>query len=268
MKIIVVDDEMAALSTFLENVVDHPDIHCQMFRDSPLDAIKWSSEQKPVAAFLDMYMPTMDGLTLAKKLIEVVPSIRIFFITAYNFDESIPNVLGENFGGYCYKPYDKSLIINQIESIKKSRPQAFIKTFDAFELIIDNNVFDFNGAKTKELFAFAVNKNGAYVQIEEVIKALWPNKSSDLGQISYRDSVWKLKRDLNSVGLDSLLTFKRGFIKANKDVAKCDFWDLLDNKSDVTSIVSYMPNYAWAADYEAIVMDLLEKNMQRLEQKI
>jgi two-component SAPR family response regulator len=78
---------------------------------------------------------------------------------------------------------------------------------------------DFRSKKSKELLAFAVNKDGAYATMEEAVEALWPNKDSETGKISYRDSVWKLKRTLNENGLDNLVEFQRGRFRVNKNTA-------------------------------------------------
>ena len=51
MKIIVVDDEMAALNTFLPNVVDSLNIECKMFMNSPRAALEYVRINKVDAAF-------------------------------------------------------------------------------------------------------------------------------------------------------------------------------------------------------------------------
>jgi two-component system LytT family response regulator len=273
-KILVVDDEMAALNTFAFNLVDRTDVQYQMFRDDPQAAIDYAKNNECEAAFLDISMPKMNGIDLAKALIKETPAIQIFFITSYTFDEEgTAEDLGENFGGFCYKPYDKAVILKQIERLKRAHlanaaREVKIRTFDGFDIFVDGAPVDFRSKKSKELLAFAVNKDGAYATMEEAVEALWPNKDSETGKISYRDSVWKLKRTLNENGLDSLVEFQRGRFRVNKNTASCDAWDVIHGNSSVTSIVSYLPTYEWAMNNEAEIMDILEEHQKTTLKKI
>lgn len=269
MKIIAVDDEMSALNDFLYNIVDRPDIQSQMFLNDPQGAIVFAKEHQVDAAFLDILMPKMNGIELAKQLIKVCPKIRIFFITSYTFDEGeVAEQFGKNFSGFCYKPYDRDLLgrqLNRLQEMVENRkdPVVYIKTFDTFDVFVDGTPVVFRSKKSKELLAFVINCHGSYADMDLAANALWPNKDSDVGKISYRDAVWKLRKCLNENGLDTLVTFSRGSIKANLEAAKCDLWDLLEGKSEVVSIVSYLPGYEWSASYEAEIMDLLEVNMEK-----
>lgn len=264
MKIIVVDDEIVALNTFLLSTVNRVDISAQMFLDEPEGAIAFTKSHEVDAAFLDIQMPKMNGLELAKKLIEVNPKIKIFFITSYAFDEtSTAESIGNNFAGYCYKPYDRELLSRQLDRLSEEASsnkalEIRIKTFEGFDIFVNGNIINFRNKKSKEMLAYAVNKRGAYATMEEIIGALWPDKDSDLARISYRDSVWKLRRTLNGNGLDALVAFDRGRLRLNKANVKCDVFDLFEEKSDVVSIVSYLPGYDWSVDYEASIMDFLE----------
>lgn len=48
------------------------------------DALRESAHIHPQAAFIDIEMPEMDGLTLAEKLLESDPDMKIVFITGWN----------------------------------------------------------------------------------------------------------------------------------------------------------------------------------------
>ena len=114
-------------------------------------------------------------------------------------------------------------------------------------VVVEDSVLDLS---TTDPHDYSLN----YVLMEEAVEALWPNKDSETGKISYRDSVWKLKRTLNENGLDSLVEFQRGRFRVNKNTASCDAWDVIHGNSSVTSIVSYLPTYEWAMNNEAEIM--------------
>lgn len=269
MKIIVVDDEITALNTLLLYLVNRQDVAARMFLDDPYGAINSLRDHPADAAFLDIKMPTMNGIDLAKKMIEISPKLKVFFITAYTFDEqATAESIGKNFAGYCYKPYDKELLSRQLDIlIEKTdsgkKRDIRIKTFNGFDVFINGNPIDFRNKKSKEMLAFAVTENGSYATMEETISALWPDKDPELARISYRDSIWKLRRTLNENRLDCLVFFDRGRYRLNKEGVSCDYFDVLSGNSKVVSIVSYLPGYDWSVEYEATIMDLLEERLKK-----
>ena len=83
MKILVVDDELLIAQGIKREVE-------ALFSDSEVDAVTSADEALRLAkskefevALLDIDMPGMDGLTLAKRLIALWPSINIIFVTGY-----------------------------------------------------------------------------------------------------------------------------------------------------------------------------------------
>ena len=78
--IIVVDDEMEALSSFLDKIIDKKEIRYHFFKDRPIEAIQYAKENPVDAAFLDSRMPGISGPELAKALIRENKDIKIVFI--------------------------------------------------------------------------------------------------------------------------------------------------------------------------------------------
>ena len=87
MRIIAVDDEMEALSNFLLTIVNDKRIEYKFFQESPLDAVDYCKHNVVSGAFLDIHMPVINGVELAKRLIKVNPEMKIVFITAFTYDE-------------------------------------------------------------------------------------------------------------------------------------------------------------------------------------
>ena len=83
MDILIVDDEAAELRN-MENVLRNvlPGVSLSLVR-SAAEALSLAEEKVFDVAFLDIEMPGMDGLTLAKELINRFPLINIIMLTAY-----------------------------------------------------------------------------------------------------------------------------------------------------------------------------------------
>ena len=83
MRVICVDDEQPALETFQSKIKDLPEIESlQLFSDAE-EALRYAENNKIDTAFLDIEMPDMNGIRLAKGLKQKDSNIRIFFMTAY-----------------------------------------------------------------------------------------------------------------------------------------------------------------------------------------
>lgn len=253
MKIIVVDDEISALSTFLPNVVDN-DIECKMFMDSPRQALEYLRINDVHAAFLDIKMPTIDGVVLAERMIALKPNLKIVFISAYaENEEEIKKRLNGNVVGFCHKPYQKEKLIKILSQLKAGSEsnELFIKTFDSFDLFVNGVAVDFSSSKAKELLALLTDAAGSYVTMDTAIGNLWPDKNAELSKRLYRDAVSRLRLILKGMGAENLVTFERARAVINTKVATCDMWDYLSGKGSFSG--RYLPQYDWSIVRESFL---------------
>ena len=83
MKVIYVDDETALLDNFRMTVEGLSMVEeLNLFRKSE-EALKWAQDHPVEVAFLDIQMPGINGIELAKRLKGIDRNIRIGFVTAY-----------------------------------------------------------------------------------------------------------------------------------------------------------------------------------------
>lgn len=253
MKIIVVDDELSALNTFLPNVIDDMNVECKMFMNAPRAALEYVRVNKVDAAFLDIKMPEIDGVELAGRMLEISPEIKIIFISAYAKDEkSICEKLNGKVAGFCHKPYSAESVKALIASLgAASKPKLYLRTFDAFDLFVNGVAADFSSSKAKELLALLTDARGSYVSMDTAIGNLWADKNAELGKRLYRDAVCRLRLTLKGVGAEELVTFERGRAVINTRCSSCDMWDFLE-KGGVFS-GRYMPQYDWSIITEAML---------------
>ncbi len=261
MNIIIVDDEMAALSTFLYDIVKDHTIKYKLFLDESNAAIDYVSANSVDAAFLDICMPNMDGVVLAEKLIKVNPHLQIVFITGFSHDiDNIKRRIGANLLGFCNKPYDKNLMMNYIEKVRQlaqTRRDISIRTFGCFDLFVNDAPVKFSYSKSKELLALLVDKNGAYLPLSEAIACLWPDKQSEFAKKLYRDAVYRLRIVLRENNLLHLITVSRAAIAINKENVDCDYWNFLKGEK-VLYPGSFMPNYDWSLETQSQIENLLK----------
>ena len=252
MKIIVVDDELSALNTFLPNVIDDLEIECKMFMSAPRAALEYVRINRVDVAFLDIRMPEIDGIELAQRMLDISPAIKIVFISAYVQDEkSVCGHLKGNVAGFCYKPYSAEKIKRLLAALntKSPKPKIYLRTFDAFDLFVNGVAVNFSSSKAKELLALLTDARGSYVTMDTAIGNLWADKNAELGKRLYRDAVCKLRLKLKELGIEELVTFERGRAVIDTKCATCDMWDFVE-KGGVFS-GRYMPQYDWSIVTEA-----------------
>ncbi len=250
MKIIVVDDEIIALSDFLVEVVNNIKVEYKFFLDNPLDTLEYVKSNEVEGAFLDINMPIINGVNLAQQLIEASPKLKIVFITAYTHDEAkIKELLKDNLLGFCYKPFLAYDINYYIEQMHADEKKIKVVTFGNFDIFINSNLVRFSSFKSKELFALLIAYNGKSLSMSDAICHLWPDKPLDLAKSLYRDAVWRLRRTLKENKIEELIEFKRALLILNKKGIECDYWDFLAKKN-VNYFNEFMINYDWSIEYQ------------------
>ncbi len=251
MKIIVVDDELSALNTFLPNVIDDMDVECKMFMNAPRSALEYVRINRVDVAFLDIKMPEIDGLDLAERMLDINPKLKIVFISAYARDEKgICERLKGRVAGFCHKPYNAEKIQRLLSVLDNQKPaKIYLRTFDAFDLFVNGVAVNFTSGKAKELLALLTDARGSYVTMDTAIGNLWADKNADLGKRLYRDAVCKLRLKLKELDAEELVTFERGRAVINTKCATCDMWDFMENGGVFSG--RYLPQYGWSIVTEA-----------------
>lgn len=135
MKILLVDDEELQLIR-LENACKKvmPDSEFFSFTN-PIKVVE--SNINFDLAFLDIEMPGLNGIQLAKKLKSINPKIRVIFVTAYN--NYALDAYRVHASGYITKPVNENKIKVEIDELDnvinlKSEKKLQVKCFGNFEI--------------------------------------------------------------------------------------------------------------------------------------
>ena len=117
MKVLVVDDERLIAEDIVEEVTGlFPHASCKM-ATSAEEATKLTSATEFDVALLDIDMPGTDGLTLAKKLLTLLPNINIIFITGHkNYAAEAHEVY---CSGFLLKPVGEKQLKKAFENLRK-----------------------------------------------------------------------------------------------------------------------------------------------------
>lgn len=249
MKVIFVDDEQAAITKF-ESICSGLDLDYTSF-SNPQNAVEYAKQNRIDVAFLDVEMPEMNGLELAKILKKINPNTKIIFLTAY--DHYALSAFGVDAIGYLLKPYTKQDIIKELEKAKRildiPSKAVYIETMPMFNVYVDGKLLSFKSNKAKELLALIIDRNGETVNNDYAITYLWENKAyTENTKSLYRMIKKNLKDYLDSVEIGFIIIDERKTLSANKDSFTCDYYDLLNGskKAGLKFNGEYMFEYPWA----------------------
>lgn len=263
MNIIAVDDERLALEDFIDICSGIPEIDNINTFSNPADAMEHVALNHVDIAFLDIEMPVMTGLDLAKRINRINPDTKIVFVTG--FKEYAFDAFSVNAIGYVLKPFNDDMIKLEIKKAERIlnvnvEKKITVKTFGTFDVFVNNKTVYFSSAKSKELLAYLIDKQGGSVSTESAISALWPERNYDETiQSLFRKVLKSLRTALSDADISEMLVDVRN--QRSIDVSKfdCDYYKLMKNDSSAISEYNgeYMTGYQWGAATKAHIEKLI-----------
>ncbi len=116
MKSIIVEDEFPAREELKYFIKNFSDIEIVNEFDNGIDVLKFIQENKVDVIFLDINIPLLDGMLLAKTIKNFKVSPKIVFITAYK--EHAVDAFELEVFDYILKPYSEERIVSMLNKLK------------------------------------------------------------------------------------------------------------------------------------------------------
>ena len=252
---IAVDDEELMLHALVRAISASPDVKEVVKFSNPEKALDYVKENFIDVAFLDINMRGMGGIALAEKILELRPNSKIIFCTGYE-EYAIP-AFKLHASGYLMKPISAEDVQGEIDNIKGVRKKEKLLTvqcFGNFDVYARDEALEFKRSKTKELFAFLVDRHGAGMTVKQICAALFPDDTDDEKNGAYiRQLILDLKNALKMVGAERVLCHETPYYRVNTDLLKCDYISYLETgKPEFHG--EYMTQYSWAEETCAMLM--------------
>ena len=244
MNVIVVDDERIVLSA--ETVVVKrvlPDAEVYSFQKVN-DVLEFAEKNSVSIAFLDINIKGITGLQLAKKLQEYNPKVNIVFCTGYS--EYSLDAHDLYCSAYLMKPINDEKLKKALDNLRYPLPKKIkgfrVVCFGNFEVYKDGVPIKFKHKKTKEVFAYLIDRHGAAVSTKEMAAVLFDGTNKE-------SNIRNLRADLNNtfelLGLSDLLVHSGGDVGVNVDKIDCDYYDYLAGEKGLFH-GEYMSQYSFA----------------------
>ena len=248
MRILLVDDEdlqlLRLVNTVKKVITDDSEF---LSYNNPIKAFDENKDKRIDIAFLDIEMPGLSGVQLAKKLKAINPKINIIFVTAYN-DYAI-EAYKMHASGYVMKPVNEERIKEELDGLRyeidlKPSKVLQVKCFGNFEIFHNGTPLKFHRQKSKELFAYLVDREGASVNVNELNAVLWEEDKKSY----FRNLIADIQNTLKEVGAEDVFVKRYNECFIDPTLIDCDAYEYKKNNPDAIRMYrgEYMIQYSWA----------------------
>ena len=259
LRVICVDDERLIMEETMALCLKIPEIQEVKGFTKAKEALEWLEDNAVDLALLDIDMPGINGIEVAYAIKQKQPETAIIFLTGYA--EYAVDAFKVRAKGYLLKPVTQQQLKEEIEYVLKERknisfPHVMIKTFGNFDVFVDGNLVTFKMAKSKELLAYLVDKQGSSATRKEAFAVLWEDRMYDRSMQKQLDVVIRrLRTTLNEYRIGEIFDMKTGSMRVCPDKFTCDIYQFI--KGDPAAINEYrgeyMTSYSWASLTESYI---------------
>jgi len=268
LKVICVDDEKPVLQQIVSLCGEVAGISDIQAFSGAKEALAWVKGHPCDLALLDVNMPGMDGILLAREIKEIQPETEVVFITGHA--RYAVDAWAVHARGYLLKPVTAEQLKKETDYIMSIRkhPAAEhpgthieIKTFGGFDILVDGEPVHFKRSKAKELLACLVEKQGDSITREQAYCMIWENTHYDRSAQKQLDVVIRsLRTTLEEYGISEILSMQRGMLRIEPRMFSCDMYRMLLGDAEAIGEYrgEYMNAYSWASLEEAYLERRIE----------
>ncbi len=172
MRVIIVEDEVPAQQELSWLIKEHSQMEIVGIFDDGLDVLKYLQHHEVDAIFLDINIPSLDGVLLAQNISKFARRPFIVFITAWK-EHAVEAFELEAFD-YILKPWEESRIISMLNKLhqawqQQNQPQGGATRENATinlikdERIIVTDINDIYYAEAHEKMTFVYTRRETYI---------------------------------------------------------------------------------------------------------
>jgi len=258
MRAILVDDEPLMLKRFVRLSANISDVNIVGQFENAVEALAFVRENLVELAFLDVEMPIMNGIDLAKHLRELRRDILIVFVSAYNDYIWDSNQIGGDY--YIMKPYSQETLELAMERIRliarRQVKRLYVQTFGRFLVLQDGKPLPLTG-KAKEILALIITKRGKEISNETIYSTIWEGREYNNANMGvFYNAMRRLKTTLQKANCSELLNPTRHGQRVNTEMFDCDYYAWQDKRKDSENSFrgDFLLEYTWAEEILAVIM--------------
>lgn len=263
MRALCVDDDRQSLQNTLSLCSQARLIASVEGFTSPREALKWMESNPVELAILDVNMPEMNGLALAKTIRERSRGTAILFLTAH--PQYAADAWAIHPSGYVIKPLTAARLGEELEyaaqwlermGVRSGGRRVEVKTFGNFDVFVDGSKLRFSRTKAKELLACLIDRRGIRMTRAEAFRILWDGEEYTRPKQKILDVIIRnLRATLEENRIGDVVELEQGTLRVVPEKLDCDYYRLLQGDGDAIREYQgeYMCAYPWASSTEGYI---------------
>ena len=182
-KILLAEDD-SNLGNLLQNYLSAKNYETRLFVNGRLALEAFANESFDLC-ILDIMMPVMDGLSLAREIRQLFEKIPIIFLTAKNQEENVIEGFKSGADDYVTKPFSMEELLYRIEAILRRTTNSFANrnseqytigtyTFDPLHQLLTHNKETIKlTTKESELLELLYQQGNEMLERNYALKTIW-----------------------------------------------------------------------------------------------
>jgi two-component system, OmpR family, response regulator len=210
-RILLAEDD-SNLGTLLRNYLDAKNYETTLFMTGR-SALEAFSEGSFDLCILDIMMPEMDGLALAKAVRNLDPVVPIIFLTAKNQEDDIIEGFKTGADDYITKPFNMEELLYRIEAI-------FRRTTGTVNAMVEelNRIGEYIFDNKRQLLTFRDQQISLTTKESELLDLLFRHKNEVLERNYALRIIWIDDNYFNARSMDVYITRLRKYLKKDPAV--------------------------------------------------
>jgi len=210
-RILLAEDD-SNLGNLLRNYLTAKNYETTLFINGSL-ALEAFSTGSFGLCILDIMMPEMDGLTLAKEIRLTNPEVPIIFLTAKNQKEDIIEGFKSGADDYITKPFSMEELLYRIEAILRRTTNTFINKKEE-SYVIGGYSFD----PLKQLLSYRDQPIKLTTKESELLELLCRHGNEILERNFALKTIWINDNYFNARSMDVYITRLRKYLRKDPAV--------------------------------------------------
>jgi len=170
--LLYIEDDLDIREIYLDSIKE--EVELLYFASDGEEGYEAYLKHKPDIILLDINMPKLDGLSLAKKIRESDSNVKIIITTAYSEQEKLLQAIELYLIKYILKPIDPTLLK---EALQKAKSEIILKEEEqrAIYRLDEETIWDFDAEK--------LYKNGVEIKLTKNERRLLKFLSTDKDKV-------------------------------------------------------------------------------------
>ncbi|MCF8371620.1 MAG: response regulator transcription factor [Bacteroidales bacterium] len=209
-KILIVEDDINAGVLLCDNLVNEG-FQTSLVKDG-FEGWKKFSDENFDLCILDIMLPKLDGVSLAKKIRKIEKDTPIIFLSARNLDYDKIEGFEAGCDDYVTKPFNIKELILRIHAILRRNKNNKCEDINEFQVSHTNFKY------LDRLLTIGDSENKLSTKEADVIKILFENQNEIISRSYILETVWGKDDYYASQCLDVYLTKVRRYLSSDEAI--------------------------------------------------